>query len=60
MDLCNIMSNDGIGKGLFYQFNGHYVDLDNAYTCSDCSNKNNLNVIYLNVYSIRAKYSQLY
>ena len=59
MDLCNIMSNDCIGRGFFEEFNCHYVDLDIVYTCSDFNNKNNVNVIHLNVHSIRAKCSQL-
>ena len=35
MDLYNIMSNDGIGKGLFDEFNCHYVYLGNEHTDSD-------------------------
>ena len=53
------MSNDGIGKGLFDEFNYHFVDLDNEYTSSDFNNKNDFNVLCLNVHSIRAKHSQL-
>ena len=41
------------------EFNCHYVDIDNEYTCSDFNNKNNFNVIHLNVHSIRGKHSQL-
>ena len=58
-DLPNIMSSNGIGIGLFDESNCHYVDLDNTYTCSDFNNKNNFNVMHLNVHSITAKHSQL-
>ena len=57
VDLYNMMSNDVIGKDLCDEINFHYVDLDNAYTCSNFNNKNNFNVIHLNVHSIRAKHS---
>ena len=58
-DLLNIMRNDDNGKDLFGEFNCHYVNLDNAHTCSNFNNKNNFNVIHLNVHSTRAKHSQL-
>ena len=58
-DLHNIMSSNGIGKVLFEELNCHYVDLDNAYTCSDFNDKKNFKVIHLNVHSITAKHSQL-
>ena len=58
-NLCNMITNDGIGKGLFDEFNCHCVELDNEYTYSDFNNKKNFNVIHLNVHSIREKSSQL-
>ena len=48
-----------VGKGLFDEFNFHYIDLDNAYTCSYFNSKNKFNVIHLNAHSIRIKFSQL-
>ena len=45
--------------GVSDEFNCHYVNLDNAYTYSNINNKNNFNVIHLNVHSIRAKFSPL-
>ena len=53
------MSNDGIGKGPFDEVICHHVNLDSAYTYSDFNNKNNFNVIHLNVQNIRAKHSQV-
>ena len=41
------------------EFNCHYVEHDNEYTCSDFNYKNNFTVMHLNVHSIRAKHSQL-